>query len=46
LNINFGIINERQVYKKDTVLMSTCGGGRGSGGDDIEGIWLMELLYI
>jgi hypothetical protein len=47
LNIDFGTKNERQGCKIGTVCMgSTYGRGRGNGGDEGEGIWLMGFIYI
>jgi hypothetical protein len=45
LNIDFGIKNEKQYCKIDT-LGNTCEIGRVNEGDEDEGIWLMGFIYI
>jgi hypothetical protein len=49
LNFDLGISNERQDCKIGTVCVcggSTCGRERMSGGDEGEGRWLMDFIYL
>jgi hypothetical protein len=46
LNIDFGINNERQDCKIDTVWEGSYGRGRVNGGDEGEGVWLVGIIHI
>jgi hypothetical protein len=45
LNIDLDINNERQDCKIGTVG-GLCGRGRGNGGVEGDGIWVMDFIYL
>jgi hypothetical protein len=46
LNTDFGINNERQDCKTGTVWGVFVGRGKVNGGDEGEGTWLVDFIYI
>jgi hypothetical protein len=46
LNIDLGNNNKRQDYKIDTVKGVLVGGKRVNEGDEGEGIWLVNFIYL